>query len=65
MAAETWDREAFEPVLRPPARARSLPPLCYTSADFLETERRRAFRSAWASLGRADRLSGPGAYGLD
>lgn len=62
MAGESLDREAFEPVLRAPPRAESLPPWCYTSRDFLEVERARVFRSAWASLGRSDRLESPGDY---
>ena len=62
MAAESLDRRAFEPVLRPPCQAESLPPRCYTGQEFLELEGSRVFRSAWASLGRADRLAGPGDY---
>ena len=56
------DEELFEGVLQPPERAHSLPPGCYTSPDWLEREIACAFRPAWASLGRADRLAAPGDY---
>ena len=56
------DRRSFEPVMAPPERARSLPPWCYTARAFFEAESVRAFRSAWASVGRADRVAGPGDY---
>jgi len=62
LANEPLQRRDFEGVLQPPSRAVSLPPQCYTSRGFLETELARAFRSAWASLGRADRVPAPGDY---
>ena len=62
MANEPLDRRDFERVLRPPPRAESLPPWCYTDQDFFERELASAFRSAWASLGRADRVPAPGDY---
>lgn len=52
----------LEAVLGPLAEASCLPPACYSSPDFLEIEQRRVLGSAWASLGRGDRLAGPGAY---
>ena len=53
---------AFETVRRPPSQAESLPPRCYTSRAFFQTELERVFRPAWASLGRADRLAAGGDY---
>ncbi len=52
----------FERVVLPPERAESLPPRCYTSQAFLDIEFERVLRSSWASLGRADRVAGPGTY---
>lgn len=56
------EKERFRRVLRPPAQAHSLPPECYVGTGWLEREIERAFRSAWASLGRADRVPAPGDY---
>jgi phenylpropionate dioxygenase-like ring-hydroxylating dioxygenase large terminal subunit len=52
----------FERVVLPPERAESLPPRCYTSQGFLDIETERVLRAGWTSLGRADRVAGPGDY---
>ncbi len=57
MADIDLDRRSFEPVMGPPERAQSLPPWCYTAHAFFEVESVRAFRSAWASVGRAERVA--------
>ena len=62
LSNEPLHRQDFERVLQPPARAESLPPWCYTRQDFFDRELASAFRSAWTSLGRADRVPAPGAY---
>jgi phenylpropionate dioxygenase-like ring-hydroxylating dioxygenase large terminal subunit len=62
LADGALDKRDFERVLQPPPQAESLPPWCYTGQDFLDREIARVFHSAWASLGRADRLSSPGDY---
>ena len=52
----------FERVVLAPAQAESLPPRCYTNQAFLDIEFERVLRASWASLGRADRVAGPGDY---
>lgn len=62
LAEDLLESSEFERVRRPPAQAESLPPWCYTSRDFLGRELDRAFRPAWASLGRVDRVPAAGDY---
>jgi phenylpropionate dioxygenase-like ring-hydroxylating dioxygenase large terminal subunit len=59
---DSIDLSQLEGVIRPPDQADSLPPWCYTSQAFLDLEIAQVFRSAWTSLGRADRVAAPGDY---
>ena len=43
-----------------PGEAAGLPGAAYTSADFLEMERRRVFRPAWIGVAPEDRVAAPG-----
>lgn len=43
-----------------PGEAAGLPGTAYTSADFLEMERRRVFRPAWIGVAPEDRVAAPG-----
>jgi phenylpropionate dioxygenase-like ring-hydroxylating dioxygenase large terminal subunit len=49
-------------VVPPIDRAHTLPPACYTHADFYQQEMQAVFRSSWVGLGRADRWPSPGDY---
>lgn len=51
---------ALDEATAPVERARSLPPLCYTSPSFYELERRAVFGRSWLGLGRADQVPEPG-----
>ena len=45
-----------------PDQARSMPPACYTSEDFLELEKEEIFRKEWICIGRVDEVPKPGDY---
>lgn len=42
--------------------AQTLPPLCYTDADFYEFEKRALFDKEWLCIGRADWVPNPGDF---
>ncbi len=43
-------------------KASTLPPVCYTTEEFLEFERRALFDHEWLCVGRVDRVANPGDY---
>lgn len=44
------------------AKARSMPPAFYTSADFLEVEKEELFRKEWICIGHVGEVPNPGDY---
>jgi phenylpropionate dioxygenase-like ring-hydroxylating dioxygenase large terminal subunit len=50
----------FEDSILPVADALTMPPIIYTSDEFLEFEKRALFSHEWLCLGRASRIPNPG-----
>ena len=61
-AQNLFDPELYRDVRLPFEQARSMPPWCYTSAEFFEREVERIFRRVWNFAGRADEVPDPGDY---
>ena len=59
---EASERRQLEETLRPLADAGTLPPWCYTSPEFYETEVRGIFLKEWLGVGRVDEIAQPGDY---
>jgi phenylpropionate dioxygenase-like ring-hydroxylating dioxygenase large terminal subunit len=51
---------SFEASTAPVAEAQALPPVIYTSDEFLEFERRSLFDREWLCVGRASQVANPG-----
>ncbi len=56
------DPSRFAAVRKPLLEAETLPPDCYTSAEFFDREIETVFRRSWNFLGRADRIPSTGDY---
>lgn len=52
----------FDASDREVAQASTLPPACYTSAEFFEFEKDAIFFRDWVCIGRADQVASPGDY---
>jgi phenylpropionate dioxygenase-like ring-hydroxylating dioxygenase large terminal subunit len=52
--------ETFDDSILPVSEARTMPPVIYTSDEFLEFEKRALFDHEWLCLGRASRIPEPG-----
>ena len=53
--------DALQACIAPPESALSLPPSCYTDAEWTKTEL-GLFRTNWIGVGRADQVAEPGTY---
>jgi choline monooxygenase len=60
--ASLFDPSLYAGVRRPLAEAESMPPLAYTSEEFLRRELETIFMKEWNFLGRAERIPQPGDY---
>ena len=54
--------EHFAGIRQPLERAETLPPWCYTSAEFFDLEVDRMFSRVWNFLGHGDRIPAVGDY---
>jgi phenylpropionate dioxygenase-like ring-hydroxylating dioxygenase large terminal subunit len=53
---------SFATTERPLDQAQTLPPACYTSAEFYEFEKAALFDREWLCVGREDQVKAPGDY---
>ena len=51
---------SFEASTVPVAEAQALPPVIYTSDEFLDFEKRSLFDHEWLCVGRASQVANPG-----
>ncbi len=57
-----FDPRHYTQVRRPHLEAETLPPWCYTSAEFYQREIDRMFRTCWNFVGREDEIPEAGSY---
>lgn len=60
--ADIFDPRHYQKVSLPIEECESLPPWCFTSPAFYESEVERVFMRAWNFVGREDELPAPGDY---
>ena len=58
-SAATFDHAAFANVFKTVEEAETLPPWCYTSAEFYAREIDRIFLKCWQFVGRSDEIPEP------
>ena len=55
-------QDVLEALIATPENAHSLPPACYTDAQWVARETEALFRGGWIGVGRADQVGETGAY---
>ncbi|MGQ0655882.1 MAG: aromatic ring-hydroxylating oxygenase subunit alpha [Betaproteobacteria bacterium] len=57
-----FDPRTYDSIRKPAIEATTLPPYCYTSAEFHRAEVERMFTKVWNFIGRADRIPKTGEH---